>query len=95
MEAIVKNSAQIAKLAKRLTAKDLKQHGSVTPANIEGIGEVVQGCLETLVNAIYYPYCAKFRNELVVPAPSPASDYEPTWPNSDFSTQCCSKEAQT
>jgi hypothetical protein len=28
------------------------------------------------VDATYYPYCAKFRDELVVPAPSPASDYE-------------------
>ena len=37
---------------------------------------MVQGCLETAVNSIYYPYSAKFRNELVVPAPIPASDYE-------------------
>jgi hypothetical protein len=76
LEAIVKDSAQIAKLVKRLTAKDLKQHGCITPTYIEGIGEVVQGCLETLMNATYYPYCAKFRDELVVLAPSPTSDYE-------------------
>jgi hypothetical protein len=58
LEAIVKDSAQIAKLVKRLTAKDLKQHGCITPTYIDGIGEVVQDCLETLVNATYYPYCA-------------------------------------
>ena len=76
LEALVKSSAQIAKLVKRLTTKDLKQHGCITPAYIEGIGEVVQGCLETLMNATYYPYCAKFRDELVALAPSPIPGYE-------------------
>ena len=63
---------------RRVTTKDLKQYGCITPANIDGVGLVVQGCLETIVNATYYPYCAKFRDELVAPAPapSPVSDYE-------------------
>jgi hypothetical protein len=78
LKALVESSAQIAKLVKRVTTKDLKQYGCITPANIDGVGLVVQGCLETIVNATYYPYCAKFRNELVAPAPapSPVSDYE-------------------
>jgi hypothetical protein len=78
LKVLVESSAQIAKLVKRVTTKDLKQYGCITPANIDGVGLVVQGCLETIVNATYYPYCAKFRNELVAPAPapSPVSDYE-------------------
>ena len=78
LKVLVERSAQIAKLVKRVTTKDLQQYGCITPANIDGVGLVVQGCLETIVNATYYPYCAKFRNELVAPAPapSPVSDYE-------------------
>jgi hypothetical protein len=76
LKALVKSSAQIAKLVKWLTTKDLKQYGCITPTNIDGIGLVVQGCLETIVNATYYPYCAKFRDELVAPVPSPILGYE-------------------
>ena len=85
LKVLVESSTQIAKLVKRVTTKDLKQYGCITPANIDGVGLVVQGCLETIVNATYYPYCAKFRDELVAPAPapSPVSDPAPS-PVSDY-----------